>query len=272
MTRLVVEDLEVSLDRRPVVKGLSFAAEDGEFVGLIGANGVGKSTLIRALTNLIAPSGGRILVDGTPIGALSRKALARTIAYLPQGQAMHWPLEVYHLVALGRLPHLSPFARPSAEDEAAIRRAMEQADVLQYAGRSADSLSGGERARVMLARALAVETPILLADEPAASLDPYHQLQVMELLQGISRRGRLVVAVLHDLPLAARFCDRLVLMSDGEALADGAPGEVLEPGNLGAAYQVGGYYGRHEAEDFVLPWRRLRLNGEGLDVVADQER
>ncbi|WP_439814568.1 ABC transporter ATP-binding protein [Zavarzinia sp. CC-PAN008] len=256
MVGLDVRDVAVAIERHPIVRGVSLTAQGGALIGLIGPNGVGKSTLIRAIAHLVPLAGGRVMVDGQDVTRLSRADLARRVAYLPQGQTIHWPINVGHLVALGRLPHLSPFARLAPADRLAVEQAMARTGVDTLAGRVATTLSGGERARTMLARALAVEAPILLADEPVAALDPYHQLQVMELLRSIAHDGRLVVAVLHDLTLAARFCDRVVLMSDGQVVADGPPAEVLSDANLSRAYRVRGLYGRHEGEAFVLPWRR----------------
>ncbi|MFC7335402.1 ABC transporter ATP-binding protein [Rhodocista pekingensis] len=257
MTILHVEGAGVRLGGRPILEAIGLSAGAGEVVGLIGPNGAGKSTLVRAIAGLLPLESGQVRIAGRPLSAYSRRELANTVAYLPQGHTVHWPLDAYHVVALGRLPHLGPLGRPTPEDEAAIARAMETADAAAFAPRTITSLSGGERARVMLARALAVEAPILLADEPVAALDPYHQLQVMELLRGIAATGRLVVAVLHDLPLAARFCDRLVLLGGGRVVADGEPEAVLARPNLEAAYRVQGLYGSEGEERYVLPWRRL---------------
>jgi iron complex transport system ATP-binding protein len=234
---LAAEQLSVALRGREVVRGVSFTLDAGQFVGVLGPNGAGKSTLIRALLGLL-PASGRALLNGQPVAALPRAATARQIAYLPQGQALHWPLSVERLVALGRLPHLAPFSRLSAADEAAVARAMRLAEVEQLAHRTATELSGGERARVLLARALAVEAPALIADEPLASLDPEHQLHGMELLRAQAHGGGLVVAVLHDLALAARFCDRVLVLVDGRLVADGAPPTVLTPALLEQVYRV----------------------------------
>jgi len=234
---LVAEDIRVHLGRREVVRGLSARFNGGGMVGVLGPNGAGKSTFVRALLGLV-PSGGRVLLDGEPVSGLSRPALARRIAYLPQGQSLHWPLSVERLVALGRLPHLAPLSRPGEADRAAVGRAMALAEVAHLAGRTATELSGGERARVLLARALAVEAPVLIADEPLASLDPEHQLLVLELLRDRARAGGLVLVVLHDLALAARFCDRVLVMEAGRLVADGAPADVLTPALLGQVYGI----------------------------------
>lgn len=257
MTTLTVENLQVSLGGRTVLHGIGAKFAAGGLIGLIGPNGAGKSTLVRAMAHLVDADRGTILIDGQDIRALKRQDLSRRVAYLPQGHALHWPLRADHVVSLGRLPYQSQFSAETREDRDAIDRAMVKTDVVQFADRAVTTLSSGERARIMLARALAVEAPILLADEPVASLDPYHQLHVMELMRTLAREGRLVVVVLHDLPLAARFCDRLVMLHDGKLVADGVAREVLSPENLERTYSVEGVYGEEKDEQFVLAWRRL---------------
>ncbi|HEX4303368.1 MAG TPA: ABC transporter ATP-binding protein [Rhizomicrobium sp.] len=257
MTVLEIDKLQVALGGNVVLRDVSATFASGGLIGLIGPNGAGKSTLVRAMARLIESQAGTIALDGQDIHALSRRELARRMAYLPQGHGLHWPLRADHVIALGRLPHQTRLSSMSAADHDAIARAMEKADVVPFAQRVVTTLSGGERARVMLARALAVEAPVLLADEPVTSLDPYHQLHVMELLRDLAREGRLVIAVLHDLPLAARFCDRLVMLNDGEIVAQGAAGEVLSEENLERTYNVEGVFGNEGGEQFVLAWRRL---------------
>ena len=257
--RLAVENLHASLGGARVLRGVSLAAEGAQFIGLIGPNGVGKTTLVRAVAGLI-PFEGTVSLDGAPVSAMSPRARARAISYLAQGAGSHWPLEVSRLVALGRLPHLEPFHRASAEDEAAIERAISLAGVHEFVGRDVLTLSGGERSRVLLARALAVEAPLMLVDEPVSALDPYHQLRIMEVLRAYAApnekgEGRMVVAVLHDLTLAARHCDRLILLDNGKIKADGAPEDVLTPQNLRETYRIEAMIGEGD-EPFVLPVRR----------------
>jgi iron complex transport system ATP-binding protein len=164
---------------------------------------------------------------------------------------------VERLVALGRLPHQGPWQAMSDSDRVAIGRAMAATDVGHLAGRVITHLSGGERLRVHLARALATEPEVLLADEPVAALDPYHQLQAMELLRDTAHRGGAVLVVLHDLSLALRYCDRLVLLDGGRMVASGPPAEVLDDTRLAEVYQVTALRGRHEDVPYLLPWRRL---------------
>ncbi len=249
MVRL--DNVSVTLGARRVVEGVS-ANLGGGVVGLIGPNGAGKSTLVRAMAGLI-PAEGAILIDGVAIAALPLKDRARRVAYLPQGQAVHWPLTVERLVALGRLPHLAPFARPAEADALAIEQALERTELLALRDRPVDALSGGERARVLLARALAVEAPLLLADEPLAALDPAHQIEVMGLLRAEAARGATVIAVLHDLTLAARWCDRLLLIDQGRLVADGTPAKVLTADRIGTVYGVSAFIGEAQGEPLIVP-------------------
>ncbi len=259
MSTLRAEAVDVDLDRAPVLRGVDIAVASGELVGLIGPNGSGKSTLLRALLGLIRLRNGRVLLGDRELHSLARRERARRIAYLPQHGASHWPLTVERLVALGRLPHQSPWQELSASDRAAIERAMTATDVGHLAGRVISHLSGGERLRVHLARALATEPEVLLADEPVAALDPYHQLQAMELLRSTADRGGAVLVVLHELSLALRYCDRLVLLDQGRMVADGGPAEVLDDTRLADVYQVTALHGRHEGVPYLLPWRRLGI-------------
>ena len=249
MVRL--ERVAVSLGGRRIVEDISTDLAGG-VTGLIGPNGAGKSTLMRAIAGLV-PSEGSILIDGTSIGSMPLRDRARRIAYLPQGQAVHWPLTVERLVSLGRLPHLAPFARPVAADASAIEQALGRTDLLGLRQRPVDQLSGGERARVLLARALAVEAPLLLADEPLAALDPAHQIDVMRLLRAEADRGATVIAVLHDLTLAARWCDRLLLIDQGRLVADGGPRDVLSAERIGAVYGVSAFIGEAGGEPLIVP-------------------
>lgn len=257
MTHLAAENLTVTLGPRKAVDGVSAAAASGELVGLIGPNGAGKSTLIRALAGLVAPASGRVSLDGQPLAAIGRMARARRIGYLPQHGDIHWALPVADVVLMGRLPHLGTWRRAGDVDRGIATRAMEALDIADLARRAATRLSGGEKARVLLARALAGEPEILLADEPVADLDPYHRLEVMEHLAALAGRGAGVVVVLHDLALAARFCTRLLLMDRGRVAAEGGPEAVLTPETLAAVYRVEAFAGRHDGAPYVVPWKRV---------------
>jgi iron complex transport system ATP-binding protein len=253
---VTIEGLGIELGGRRVVSGVDASFAAGELVGVIGPNGAGKSTLVRAMLGLLEPSHGRVLIDGHDIAGLPPRVIARSIAYLPQGQTLHWPLGVERLVALGRLPHLAPLSRIGAHDRALVAEAMARADVSHLAGRIATELSGGERARVMLARALAVGAPGLVVDEPLAALDPGHQIDVMRLLTREARGGALVIAVLHDLTMAARHCDRLLLMDRGRLVAAGTPAEVLTSERLRAVYGISAMIDLSGSAPMVVPLER----------------
>ncbi len=255
MVSLAARTVSVTLGGRSAVCDVDLALDPGGLIGIVGPNGAGKSTLVRALLGL-TPYRGRVEIDGVEIGGIARADVARRLAYLPQGQTLHWPLSVERLVGLGRLPHLAPLSAIAEHDQAAVDRAMMRADVAHLNGRIATELSGGERARVLLARALAVEAEGLIADEPLASLDPGHQIDVMELLQAEALAGKLVVTILHDLTMAARYCDRLLLMERGRIAGDGAPLDVLNETNLRQVYGIRARVEATEAGPIVVPLGR----------------
>ena len=253
---LEAERISVELGQRAVVNQVSLRVAAGQLLALIGPNGAGKTTLLAALAGL-RRFRGEVRLQGRSLATWGRRERARALAYLPQGHIAHWPLTVRRLVELGRLPHLAPWRVPAAADRLAVEAAMQRTDVAELAERAFDTLSGGEQARTMLARVLAVEAPLVLADEPVAALDPYHQLRVMELLRDYADSGAAVVVVLHDLTLAARFCDALLLLHEGALLAQGPADTVLSSAHLAEAYRVVALRGEHENQRYVLPWRWL---------------
>jgi iron complex transport system ATP-binding protein len=182
--------------------------------------------------------GGGVAFDGRPLDSLDQTELARSIAYLPQDRVVHWPLAVERVVALGRLPHRTGMMMPDARDRAAVDAAMQTMDVAGLAQRPVSQLSGGERARVLVARALAQESRVLIADEPTAGLDPAHALGLFGTFQHLAAEGRAVIVALHDLTLAARFCHHVVLLVSGRVAASGPAAEVLQPAPLSAAFGV----------------------------------
>lgn len=256
MTALSLTNLNVSLANRTVLSRISANFGAGECVAIMGPNGSGKSTLMRAAAGLISPASGAVTLQGKPLATWRRADLAREIAYLPQGGEVHWPLTVRNIVALGRLPHAHRFAAKSDTDEAAIARAMEVCDIAHLADRPATSLSGGERARALLARALSSEAKIILADEPFAQLDPSHQLHAMEVLKAASEAGALVIVVLHDLSIAARHATRVLLLNEGHITADGPPTTTLSSETLRQTFGIDAFIGDHAGAPVILPLRR----------------
>ena len=251
MSLLSVSDLYASLGGKPVLKGLSFDIRAGEFVGLIGPNGAGKSTLLRAVLGLVG-SEGRVTIAGRET-AMPAQERARHIAYLPQERDIAWPVSVEMLVSLGRAPHRPAFAGLSAADTEVIDRVMRRMEVEAFRNRPATELSGGEKARVLIARALAQDAPLLLADEPTAGLDPSHQIGLMRIFAELAAEGHGVVASMHELGLAARWCSRLILIDDGCIVADGTPRDVLTMERLRTVYGVETYLGEAAGGMIVQP-------------------
>ena len=249
---IVLTGVTVMLGDVPALAAVDAVFEPGTLTGVIGPNGAGKSTLARAALGLLRHSGS-ITIDGVEAAALRPRDRARAIAWLPQGQSLHWPLSVERLVALGRLPHLAPLQRIGPADRAAIDAAMVEADVAHLRARTVTELSGGERARAMLARALATGAGALIADEPLAALDPAHQLATMALLRSRAAAGSTVIAMLHDLTLAARHCDRLILLDRGRVAAAGVPDTVLTDANLAAVYGVRAWRGDADGAPLIVP-------------------
>jgi ABC-type cobalamin/Fe3+-siderophores transport system ATPase subunit len=236
---LNAEGVTVELGRRPVVDDASLAVAAGERLALVGPNGAGKSTLLRALTGVLEPSAGQVRLRGIPIRRIDHRMVARTIAVVPELTQLPFAMPVHEVVALGRLPHDPPLGGLRDEDREAVASAMDRVGVSDLSDRDARGLSMGERQLVFVAIALAQAAPILVLDEPTAHLDIRHQVEVMQLLAELNEGdGRTVVAVLHDLALAANFFPRVAVMSGGRIVADGRPEQTLDTGHIRSVFGV----------------------------------
>jgi iron complex transport system ATP-binding protein len=229
---LQARGLGCSLAKRRILHDVSFSLGRGELVALVGENGSGKSTLLELLFGLRRPTTGEIQLDGLPVGAYSRKWLARRVAYLPQDTTLAFALPVEDVVAMGRHPHLSRFEPMTSRDRTLVTRALAATRTDHLVGRPVTTLSGGERHRVILARAMAQEAELLLLDEPTAHLDLGHQVEALRLLRGLIGQGRSALCAIHDLSLASRFADRILLLAEGRIVADGPPAAVLTEPHL----------------------------------------
>ena len=238
MRLLEAREIGLRIEGVRILEEVGLELEAGELVGLIGPNGAGKSSLLRLLAGVVESTRGEILFAGMPLADLPARSRARRIGYLEQGAAANWPLRVEQIVELGRLPYQKWWLQPTPADREKVEQAMRLTETLAYRNRVVTTLSGGEYTLVMLARIFAAEPELIFADEPVAALDPYHQLHVMEVLRRHAEGQRAAIVVLHDLGLAARYCDRLYLLNHGRLHCSGCVDEVLTRENIAEVYGV----------------------------------
>ncbi len=229
------EGIRVSLGASEILRGVDLAAAKGELVGLIGPNGSGKSTLLKCIYRVLAPSGGVVYLDGRSLSEYSVRQSARQVAVLAQHNYYNFEFSVRDVVLLGRAPHKRALDRDTAQDYAIVDEALRTVGLSELATRTFSTLSGGEQQRVILARALAQQTPRLILDEPTNHLDVRYQLELMDIVRGL---GKTVICAVHDLNVAAMYCDRLYALRDGHIVASGTPEQVITPDVIRAVYDV----------------------------------
>jgi iron complex transport system ATP-binding protein len=252
MSRISASNITVRRGGRAIVDDVSFALEAGGFVAVVGANGAGKSTLLSVLAGLLKADAGEVRLDGAPLAGFDRRELARRRAYLPQNPRAEWPIAVERLVALGLTPYLPAFGDLEGGLEPRLTEALAACDLTAQRYQPATTLSGGELSRAMLARALIGDPQVLVADEPISGLDPWHALDTVGRLKGLAGQGKLVIAALHDLTLAARFATHLMALKDGRLVAFGPTAEVLTPALLREVFDV-----------------EARISGAGPETLVD---
>ncbi|MEO0607121.1 MAG: ABC transporter ATP-binding protein [Pseudomonadota bacterium] len=238
MTKLVANALTVTAGEKTLVRNATFDVTQGELIIVLGPNGAGKTSMIRSVLGLTPLAAGTATLNGVSVAQLSARDRAQSVAYLPQIRPLAWPNQVRDIVALGRFSHGAALGRLSQADADAVSRAIAACDLTHLAHRTADTLSGGELARVHCARAIATEAPLLIADEPTAALDPRHQFRILDLIKTYVDTGAGALLVLHDIDLAARYATRLIWMKDGEIIADGSPADTLSSERLAEVYQI----------------------------------
>lgn len=267
---LAVRGLECSINGVNILKGLDFDVFRGEFVGLIGPNGAGKTTLLKCL-NGINRSSGHVEIGENRLDKLGSRDIARSVALMHQNTSVSFPFPAIDIVLSGRYPHLPRTRGEGAEDYTIARKHMEYTDTLKFELRPITQISGGERQRVFFARTLAQETDVILLDEPAASLDIAHEEQIFKYSCELCGAGKTVIAAVHDLKAAARYCSRLILLKEGSILADGTPEEVLTSDNLSTAYGVNALVYRNRITgrmDYYIHGMEHETTGKNVHVIG----
>jgi len=255
MIMLEARSVSLSMGSIQCLHQVDLTLRAGELIGLIGPNGAGKSSLLKAMVGLQKTTHGSVLLKGQNLSAYEPHERGKILGYLEQNGDIHWPLQVKRLVELGRIPHLPGWASGNEQDQHRIEIALKKTDTWDLKERIATSLSGGEKCRVLLARVLAGEPEIVLADEPIAALDPAHQLMVMDSLRQFANAGGSAIIALHDLSMAARYCDQLALLQNGKLVIKGQPDEVITKDLLASVYGIKARLGR-DASGYltVLPY------------------
>lgn len=236
--KLKIENISVVRQKQILVNDVSFTLKTGEMTILLGPNGAGKTSLMKAALNIDLPSSGRVILKGQDISGMTPQARAQCVTYLPQSTPLAWPSRVRDIVALGRFAYGANPAKLGAVDAAAVDAAIAACDLGALETRRADTLSGGEQARMHFARCFAAQTPFLFADEPVAALDPYHQFNCLDLIRDYVNQGNGAFVILHNIALAARYADRLLWMKDGHIIKDGSPEDTLTPQRLQDIYGI----------------------------------
>ena len=234
-----VQNISFAYDQIPVLHSISINIPVGQFIGVIGPNGSGKSTLLKLLGGVLTADSGNLLFNGADYRDQNRKQLARSITWVAQDHPMVFPFKVSEIVLMGRHPYLSPFTFEGEEDIEIVRSAMERTQTLQFAQRSFNEISGGEKQRVMIAGAIAQEPEVMILDEPTSALDIKYQIQILNILKKLNADKNLtVILAMHDLHLASKYCDRLILLDHGQIFQDGSPEEVLKKDHIEKVYGV----------------------------------
>ncbi|MBD3192798.1 MAG: ATP-binding cassette domain-containing protein [Candidatus Heimdallarchaeota archaeon] len=248
--KLRIDGLEFSYDDKMVLEGISLNMDAGELVAILGPNGSGKTTLLRCIDGILKPKKGRVFIDGEQIGKMKRRAIAKKVAYVPQSEGTPFPITVYETILMGRKPHID--WRPTTKDKQIVATIIQELGLEDFTVRKINQLSGGQRQKVYIGRALAQDTPILLLDEPTANLDLKHQLEVLELLRQQAEQGACVILAIHDINLALKYCKKIILLKEGRIYAAGGR-EIVSEENLADVYGVKVTISNHKEQLFVIP-------------------
>ena len=269
---LKIKELNCYYSSMRVLQGINLSAGRGEIIGIIGPNGSGKTTLLRVISKVIKPKIGSVLIRGRDVQEMKASELARELAVVAQDTSINFDFSVLEIVLMGRTPHLKRFQVEGEKDLAIAKKAMEATDILHLADRSITEISGGERQRVIIARALAQEPKLLLLDEPTSNLDINYRLEILDLIKKLAKKGLTVIMAIHDLNLAAQYCDRMAMLNNGRIISAGLPEEVLTPENIKHAFKVEAVVKRHELTNSIyvtlLPKREIGPRGVKVHLIC----